>query len=86
MIIANNFKYSNIVLKKSFSRTSFYYREKQIPLSFYNILYKNISDCYKELMNIDKNEQLIFAVDGTFNNINSNKIDEPIKICINMCY
>lgn len=70
----------------SISRSAFSYRNNQIPLSFYNDLYKKVNELYKKLMNIDKNKPFILAADGTFNIINSKNKKDILETSLNMCY
>ena len=77
--IVSSFNFNN---NSSITRSACAYRDDQIPLEFYNDLYRKVSGCYKKLMNIDATKPFTFAVDGTFNNTNTkNKkdvfLDEP---------
>jgi hypothetical protein len=98
-VLINKFLYSipentKTVLTSSYNfdndstivRGSFSYREKQIPLTFYNNLYKKINALYKKLMNIDEKKPIVFAVDGTFNNTNSINKKDYLETSLNMCY
>lgn len=76
----------NFENETSNSRSSFDYRENQIPLVFYNELYKKINKLYKKLMNIDEKKPIIFATDGTFNNTNSKNKKNYLETSLNMCY
>lgn len=73
----------NIKNNKNTFANSFFYRENQIPVLVYENIYKNISDLYKTLKNIDPNEQIKVAVDGTFNNTNLNN-NKKLETSLNM--
>lgn len=81
--IVSSFNFEN---NTSLSRSGFSYRNNQIPLSFYNDLYKKISDLYKKLMNIDNKKPILMAADGTFNIINSKNKKDYLETSLNMCY
>lgn len=70
----------------SLTRGTFSYRDNQIPVSFYNNLYKKISNLYKKIMNIDVKKPIILAVDGSFNNTNSRNQKDILETSLNMCY
>lgn len=76
----------NYTKEETISRQAYDYRDKQIPLEFYNFLYKQIYECYKKLMCVDKKKPIILAVDGTFNNININNKKDELQTALNMCY
>jgi len=70
----------------SISRGSFSYRNNQIPLAYYNDLYKSVNQLYKKLMNIDDKKPFIMAADGSFNNTNSKNKKDVLETSLNMCY
>lgn len=69
---------------KSINRTSFYKKEKNISISVYKNIFKEICKVYDSLTdNCDKT--LILAVDGTFNNTNYVRAAKTLQTSLNMC-
>ena len=81
--IVSSFNFNN---DSSITRSAYAYRDEQIPLEFYNHLYEQISNCYKQLMNIDDKKPFMFAVDGSFNNTNSKNTKDVLETSLNMGY
>ena len=54
----------NITDNKTTSKYSYDYRENQIPISSYKIMFSKVSNLYKKLMSINDNEFKEIAVDG----------------------
>ena len=81
--IVSSFNFNN---NSSITRSAYAYRDDQIPLEFYNDLYRKVSGCYKKLMNIDVTKPFTFAVDGTFNNTNSKNKKDLLETSLNMGY
>jgi hypothetical protein len=94
--LINKLKYSELGITKlnliseynfnnssSVSRTTFYEKEKLIPLITYENIFNKISNLYKELINKKTN---IIAVDGTFNNTNILNKKGNLETTLNMAY
>ena len=81
--IVSSFNFDN---DKLLTVSGFEYREKTIPISSYTVMYNKVYNLYKKLMKIDNNEPIIIAVDGTFNNINSQNKKDNLETCLNMGY
>lgn len=79
IVCSYNFNNDTTITQPAFEK-----RERQIPLITYNKFYKNISDFYKKLMNIDTKKPFIFSSDGTFNNINSLNKKDNLETSLNM--
>ena len=81
--LTSSFNFKN---DTTIDRTSFDYRDNQIPLSSYMSLYKQTTSLYKQINNIDEKKEIIVAVDGTFNNINSENKKDKLETALNMGY
>ena len=81
--ITSSFNFKN---DTTIDRTSFDYRDNQIPLSSYMCIYKQITSLYKQINNIDIKKDIVLATDGTFNNINSENKKDKLETALNMCY
>jgi len=81
--IVSSFNFEN---NKTTNRRSYDYREKQIPLEIYKKIFDDTVDLYKKLQNINKNEPLKIAVDGTNNNTNILNKKDILETTLNMGY
>ena len=76
--LISDFNFNNNTL---ISRTTFYEKEKLIPLKTYENIFNKLSVLYKQLFNITTN---IIAVDGTFNNTNILNKKDNLETTLNM--
>jgi Tfp pilus assembly protein PilW len=76
----------NITDNKTTSKYSYDYRENQIPISSYKIMFSKVSNLYKKLMSINDNEFKEIAVDGVFNNTNILNEKGNLETTLNLGY
>ena len=76
--LISDFNFENETL---ISRTTFYEKEKLIPLQTYENIFNKLSVLYKQLLNKTTN---IIAVDGTFNNTNIFNKRGKLETTLNM--
>lgn len=69
--------------ENNINRTSYYKKEVQIPLSFYNDIYTKLKKILNKYLNKSDDEYTIIAVDGTYSNTNINN-DKKLETCLNM--
>lgn len=87
----------NFDIKKDAHRTSYYRKEKRIPLSLYSNIYNDLKILFYEMNNNKRSDnKIICAVDGTlaessvesgtYNNTNINKKTGTLQTSLNMGY
>ena len=67
----------------SIDRTTFYKKEKAIPISFYNDIFIKTKLLLNKYLNKNDNDYNVIAVDGTYNNTNI-KNDKTLETTLNL--
>ena len=80
--VVSNYNFDNNI---DVNRTSFYKKELQIPLAFYNDIFFKIKKLLDKYLNKNNEQYNVIAVDGTYSNTNINN-DKQLETCLNMGY
>lgn len=80
--IVSDFNYK---MNAIYDRSSFYKKELQIPLIFYQNLFNKIKNLLDKIMNKNSNLYNLIAVDGTYSNTNLHN-EHKLETCLNMGY
>lgn len=80
--IVSDFNFKN---NTDYDRSSFYKKELNIPLIFYQNLFLKIKNLSNKLMNKNLNLFNVIAVDGTYSNTNLHN-QHKLETCLNMGY
>jgi hypothetical protein len=80
--IVSDYNFKN---NTNYNRSSFYKKELNIPLIFYQNLFIKVKKLLDKIMNKNLNLYNVIAVDGTYSNTNLHN-EHKLETCLNMGY
>ena len=75
----------NFINNTNYNRSSFYKKELNIPIIFYQNLFIKVKNLLDKIMNKNLNLYNVIAVDGTYSNTNLHN-EHKLETCLNMGY